>query len=60
MSLSGILRAYPDVTIRGWYLDDSHVLEITSASVPPNELPEEIHRLGTGESDAAPVERSAD
>jgi hypothetical protein len=40
-------EAYPDVTIREWYLDDCQVLEITSAAGPTDELLEEIRSLGT-------------
>ncbi|MFT4931715.1 MAG: putative DNA binding protein [Natronomonas sp.] len=40
-------EAYPDVTIREWYLDDCQVLEITSTTAPTDELLDEIRRLGT-------------
>ncbi|MFB6295822.1 MAG: helix-turn-helix domain-containing protein [Halobacteriales archaeon] len=39
--------AFPDLTIREWYLSDCQVLEISSESAPSDELLAEIDDLGT-------------
>jgi len=39
--------AFPDLTIREWYLSDCQVLEISSDSAPEAELLEEIDDMGT-------------
>jgi len=40
-------EAFPDLTIREWYLSDCQVLEISSQEAPEEEVTETIDQLGT-------------
>ena len=42
-----ISERHPDLTIREWPLSDCHVLEMTSATTPTDELRDDIDQLGT-------------
>ena len=40
-------EAYPDLTIREWYLSDCQVLEVTAGETPDGDVLDAIERLGT-------------